>query len=1282
QSKFYACNSNESCTRTVNLTNLPPDITLNTFIREQAQLTATKFMCQEGGCGACICVVRDGRRSWAVNSCLTLLNTCSDLEIVTAEGLGNRRTGYNPIQKRLAKMNGTQCGFCSPGFVMNMYGLLEQNDGKVTMSEVENSFGGNICRCTGYRPILDAMKSFAVDSNVAVPEECADIEDLQPRNCPKTGLECSENCKQPRSSLVYDDGSQWHWPKNLAELFAALDKVKDSEEYMLVAGNTAHGVYRRSLNIKHFIDVNGVEELHQHSLVDNQLRLGANLSLTQTMDIIRIVSKRTGFEYLEVLWNHIDLIANVPVRNAGTLAGNISIKKQYPEFPSDIFISFEALGVKVRTAKSAHNEKEMTLSEYLSSNDTKLVLHSFIMPAYPKEKYIYDSYKIMPRAQNAHAYVNAAFLLEMEADSKVKSARVCFGGIRPEFVHASTVENLLVGQNLYENSLVNQTFTQLKDLIKPDEVLPDASPAYRTKLACGLFYKFLLKHAPGAEVNEKFKSGGLLLQRPLSSGVQFFQTQKQNYPVTQAVEKVEGMIQCSGEATYMNDVLTTSNSVHCAFVGATKVGATIDQIDASEALKQPGVVAFYSAKDIPGTNTFVEPSFEFQAEEIFCSGLVRHSEQPAGVIVALTADQANRATKFVQITYSTPPPEFQLLPSLSDVFASSTPDSSRIVPVTTSEVNEIKFSDKPDLEVRGIFEMGLQYHFTMEPQTTVAIPFEDGLRIFSATQWMDLTQAVIAHMLQIKAKDVQLQVRRLGGGYGSKISRGNQVACAASLAAYKLNRPVRFVQTIESMMDCNGKRWACRSDYNCHVKTNGKIVGMFNDFYEDAGWNTNESPIDGHSTFTAVNCYAFKGDNFKINGNAVLTDAPSSTWCRAPGSVEGIAMMENIIEHVAFQVQKDAAEVRLVNMAEGNKLGDLLPIFLKDREYYRRKLQIETYNANNRWKKRGIGLAVMDYPVFFFGQFPATVAIYHVDGTVVISHGGIEMGQGKSLRVLNISLRVFVIFYLSTFSGMNTKVAQVAAYTLGIDLGFIKVESSDTINGANSMVTGGAIGSESLCFVVRKACETLNDRLKPVKKKDASWVETVEAAYAKSINLIASEHYKEGDMQNYHVYGLALTEIELDVLTGNSQIKRVDILEDAGESLSPWIDVGQVEGAFVMCLGYWLSEQLVYERETGRLLTNRTWNYKPPGPKDIPIDFRIELIQQPNPSGAGFMRSKATGEPPCCLAVSVVFALQQALQSARQDAGLPREWVRLGAPSTPETLVLNAGHDATSFSLK
>jgi len=198
---------------------------------------------------------------------------------------------------------------------MNMYGLMEQHAGRVTMEEVENSFGGNICRCTGYRPILDAMKSFAVDSNIEVPKECVDIEDLnlRARNCPKTGKACKGSCRQ--SKLIYEDGSQWYWPKSLDELLEALDNIQDSEEFMLVGGNTAHGVYRRSPDIKHFIDVNGVEDLHQYSSDRDKLTLGANFSLTETMEILKTTSKQSGFEYLEVLWNHIDLVANVPVRN-------------------------------------------------------------------------------------------------------------------------------------------------------------------------------------------------------------------------------------------------------------------------------------------------------------------------------------------------------------------------------------------------------------------------------------------------------------------------------------------------------------------------------------------------------------------------------------------------------------------------------------------------------------------------------------------------------------------------------------------------------------------------------------------------------------------------------------------------------------------------------------------------------------------------------------------------------------------------------------------------------
>ena len=236
---------------------------------------------------------------------------------------------------------------------------------------------------------------------------------------------------------------------------------------------------------------------------------------------------------------------------------------------------------------------------------------------------------------------------------------------------------------------------------------------------------------------------------------------------------------------------------------------------------------------------------------------------------------------------------------------------------------------------------------------------------------------------------------------------------------------------------------------------------------------------------------------------------------------------------------------------------------------------------------------------------------------------------------------------------------------------------------------------------VRKCCNTINDLLKPIKEelKDPSWDAIINEAYSRNINLIASDGCKTGEMDAYTVCSLGLTEIELDVLTGNYIVKRVDILQDAGESLNPNVDVGQVEGAFIMGMGYWTSELCVVDKTTGELKTNRTWNYKPPGAKDIPIDFRIELLAQ-SPNQAGFMRSKgmlpnsnvfttkitlhlisATGEPSICLPVNIAFALQQAIQSARDDAGLPKQWITLRAPMTPDYVLLNCGTDIHMMTL-
>lgn len=265
-------------------------------------------MCLQGGCGCCVVnVSTNDSRTFAANSCLLLLAVCDGWEITTIEGIGNKKNGYHPIQKKLAAMNGSQCGYCSPGMIMNMYSLLKANNGNVTMSEVENSFSGNICRCTGYRPILDAMKSFALDS--------IDIEDLA--DFGSCSLKKHPPNKEDLFSFKAKDERKWFFPKTVDEVFEALEAT-GGQPSTFIAGNTSQGVYKRSEEVSCFISLNGIEALHKHEVGDS-LVFGANMQLSEVIKVFNEVHSSDGFGYCETLRDHFDLIANVPVRNVSSL---------------------------------------------------------------------------------------------------------------------------------------------------------------------------------------------------------------------------------------------------------------------------------------------------------------------------------------------------------------------------------------------------------------------------------------------------------------------------------------------------------------------------------------------------------------------------------------------------------------------------------------------------------------------------------------------------------------------------------------------------------------------------------------------------------------------------------------------------------------------------------------------------------------------------------------------------------------------------------------------------
>ncbi|KAL5273166.1 hypothetical protein ACFFRR_000119 [Megaselia abdita] len=1220
-----------------------PEISLNTFIRQHAKLPGTKFMCREGGCGACVVTIK--RRNpcscemevLAANSCLTLLHTCKDYEITTIEGLGNWKTGYHPLQKNLAERNGSQCGYCSPGMVMSMNSLLESSNGKFTRNQVERNFGGNLCRCTGYRPILDAFKAFAQDS-----VDLEDIEEL-PSICPLS----KEVCRLVSSNR---SGSKWLFPTSIREVFDIFDLK--AAPYRIVAGNTASGVYKKPglEDFQTLVDVTRIPDLQAYEIT-NHLMIGGNVTLTNCIRIFEEASKTRHLEYLKKVSEHLLLVANNPVRDMGTIAGNLMTKHAHPDFASDIFTLLTAIDARVNIMANKDDVLSFTCENFLNFHMKECLIVSVTIPSYFAEEIYFESYKITPRMQNSHALVNAAFLLKISSKGLIESARIVFGNISSSFIRANATEKLLQSKPLPKDSQILQIITSLYKELEVEHNPPEPSPDYRRKLACGLFYKFLLLICPSNSFDIRYRSGSTKLynERGDSSGSQDFPTNKSNYPLTQPVMKLEALAQCAGEAEYSNDIPPLPNEVFCAFVIATQVKRKIEKMDPSEALAIPGVLRFITKLDIPGKNSFISTKVAPMnlEEELFVNDVVQYNGQPCGVIVAENLEIAIRASEKVHIYYSSPS-----FPLLTRLFSS--PKIRTFEDAISENTNSFK-ADKNSFT--GILDIGGQYHFTMEPQTTVCIPKGKDMEVYCSTQWMNLVQEAISQILDVNQSSIQVKVLRVGGAYGSKVSRCSMIACACALVSFVMNRPARFIQTIESMMTSIGKRVAVHSEYQIQADSKGKITRLINNYLQDYGWSLNESNVLELAQEGMTSCY--DGASWKVSGARVVTDAPKNTFARAPGTLEAQTMCETIMEHIAFNKGIDPISVRLENMPPDSFMKKMLPEFLKDISFYRRRSEIIAYNLSNKWLKKGISVSCMKYPCspIPVGLLSTTVVIYVGDGTVAISHGGIEMGQG-----------------------LNTKIAQVAASTLGVPLDHVKIMPSDTLNGGNSIITAKSVGSENVAFAVDKACKTLMKRLQPIKdkNKDAKWQAIVQRAYENNVSLTASEVFQPPDMTPYSVWGCSCTEVLLDVITGTFLIKRVDILEDVGACLSPNIDVGQVEGAFVMGLGYFLYEDLKYDMQTGKILTNNSWTYKIPGALDIPEDFRVKLVQSgPSGGAAGIAGSKGTGEPAVCLSISAPFALRYAIRAARKDLGLPDVFQNVGTPLSPEKVLLATSMDIT-----
>jgi xanthine dehydrogenase/oxidase len=1305
----------------VTLVNPDPATLLVDFLRSpEVGLTGTKLVCGEGGCGACsVVVTRFDPNSGApehrpINSCLHPLCALDGAAVTTVEGIGSTRHGLHPVQERIAHRNGSQCGFCTPGWVMSMVGLLSREP-TPDHRTIEDYFDGNLCRCTGFRPILDAMQSFASEP-VPVPP----LPDPPPY--------APEPLHFSRGGRGGRGGYDWYRPLELDDVLAILFAHRATDAGVkLVNGNTSVAIYKRCVeDPRLLIDVSLIPALRQLGEQDWGVSIGGGISFTELEEFLgRVVQSRPAAqtEGLRALREHVRRIANVMVRNVGTLAGNLMITRAHVEegapFPSDLYTVLAALGAAVTIAPADRTQAALTLPVLdLPAFDELpggFVVTSIAIP-YTREREHVKTYKIARREQNAHALVNAGFRVRFDSGGAVEDAAIVFGGIGRFPVVASRTQSALVREHWTWETCATARELLRSELGKKLVPLPEegVSEEFRLSLACDLFAKFFvflaLQVDPGI-VPPAWRSAGEELERPISFGRTHLTDYTDEYPVGEPIISLSAEIQATGEARYTHDLPSPPGTLHACYVYGERLHASFDYSLAGglEALVRelrqrfPGAKDYVTAADIPpgGRNLF-GPGND---DPVFADGEITAYGQPLGLVLADSLRTAQDAAWWIQanaIAYVELTPtvttieEALALPNGQGIFQDEPPYNVHLGGITRPGSDTAWLAD-PHPEpgktfVVGQQQTGGQAHFYLETQAALAVPGElRELTLYASSQDLASCQQYVAATLNLPAADVSVQVVRLGGGFGGKETRPPYLAAAAAVAASKTGRPVRLVLDRNTDMAMIGTRHPYRGSYWLSADASGRIEKWRTDFWSNGGSTYDVTfPVSDLVVLTADGAYMV--DTFGVNATCCRTNRLTRTAMRSFGVIQCSLVAEDAIEQVAHALDLLPEDVRRANMyadsdkeavqstpygqplkyAIGQAVWDRL---LTEADFQARVQTVAEFNAKNRWRKRGISMIPIKYGISYTyltgNQGGALLTVCETDGTVVVSTGGVEMGQG-----------------------LETKLIQIAAEVTGIDMAMFRPAQTSTEVVPNASSTGASTGSDLNGGAVKLAALELRARLEDYCREHEKefpdwkhhwrelWPKIVASAYADRVNLSAQGLYTSPDLSEvsdqhpsgspfyYFTWSAACSEVEVDVLTGEFMLLRTDILYDAGKSLNPDLDAGQIWGGFVHGLGNVTTEQMYFAKD-GRPISDGTWNYKPPCSKTIPVDFRVTLLnyERTNPHDDlpldhyGIQSSKSTGEPPLVLANTVFFAIKHAILAARADFGVTG-WFELDSPAT------------------
>ncbi|CAN6993431.1 unnamed protein product, partial [Brassica oleracea var. botrytis] len=1235
-----------------------------------------------GGCGACVVLLSkydpllEKVDDFTVSSCLTLLCSIDVCSITTSEGLGNSRAGFHAVHERIAGFHATQCGFCTPGMSVSMFSALLNADkthppragvSNLTAAEAEKAVSGNLCRCTGYRPLVDACKSFSAD---------VDIEDLGFNTFCKKGLPCYDHASQvctfpeflKKELKSLDDPRQYRWssPVSISELQSLLG-LENGVSVKLVAGNTSTGYYKEEKDKKYdrFVDIRRIPELTAVRRDEKGVELGAAISISKAIEVLR--EKESVLIFAKIA-AHMEKIASRFVRNTGTIGGNI-IMAQRKHFPSDLTTILVAARATVKIMSTGSGVQEQyTLEEFLQRPplEAKSVLLSLTIPFWRPVKnssthradpehsqmkhsrmdthLLFETYRAAPRPLgNALAFLNAAFSAEVSLNEAgdgvvVNDCLLAFGAYGTKHaIRAKKVEDFLAGKVISDEVLL-EAISLLKDEIVPDK--GTSNPGYRSSLAVTFLFEFF-----GSLTTNSWLNGGckepLKPVAMLSSAQQIVENQEYS-PVGKGIEKTGAKLQASGEAVYVDDIPSPENCLYGAFIYSTMPLARIKSIGFKENRVPEGVLGIITYKDIPkggknvGAKGFFASDLLFAEEREYNNELNKVTHCAGQIIAFLVAESqkiADIATKLVVIDYDTEGLEEPIL-SVEDAVKKSSlfeiPPFLRGKPV--GDIN--KGMSEAEHKILGSkISFGSQYFFYMETQTALAVPDEDNcMLVYSSTQAPEFVHRTIAGCLGVPEHNVRVITRRVGGGFGGKVMKATQVAAACALGASIMQCPVRTYVNRKTDMITTGGRHPMKITYSVGFKSNGKITALDLEILLDAGLSEDLSPFMPSGIQGAIMKYDWGALSFDVK--VCKTNTVSRTSVRAPGDVQGSYIAEAIIEKVASYLSIDVDVIRKVNLHtyeslrlfHSNKAGEpteyTLPLLwdkLAEFSGFNQRVKVvEEFNALNRWRKRGISRVPAVYGVSM--RFtPGRVSVLR-DGSIVVEVPGIEIGQG-----------------------LWTKVKQMVAFSLGLIqcgttsdelLDKIRVIQADTLSLVQGSITGGSTTSVASSEAARICCDGLVERLLP--------------AYQQSINMSVSNVYTPDISTGYYLnYGVAASEVEVNILTGETTILRTDIIYDCGKSLNPAVDLGQIEGAFVQGLGFFMLEEYLMNSD-GLIVTDSTWTYKIPTVDTIPRQFNVEILNSGHHKNR-VLSSKASGEPPLLLAASVHCAVRAAVKEAKKQ---------------------------------